>query len=107
MTECLQVILNPGFDNLFADFIKAVSLIKHALMKKDTPEYNMILERQRLKIADAKLLMGSTTNKYPVVLDGGKTTIYISDKSKEEETRIRYASRMEYLLMRYPKKTKS
>lgn len=76
-------------------------------MKKDTPEYKMMMERQRLKISDTKLLMGSTTNKYPVFLDGGKTTIYISDKSKETETRIRYASRMEYVLMRYPKKNKS
>jgi hypothetical protein len=76
-------------------------------MKKDTPEYKMIMERQRLKISDAKLFMGSTTDKYPVVLDGGKTTIFISDESKEAETRIRYASRMEYVLMRYPKKNKS
>ena len=75
-------------------------------MKKPTLEYRMMMERQRLKISDAKLLMGSLMGKYPVVLDGGKTTIYISDKSKEEETRIRYASRMEYVLMRYPKKTK-
>ncbi|MEI7499435.1 MAG: hypothetical protein WCK84_03205 [Bacteroidota bacterium] len=76
-------------------------------MKKDTLEYRMMMERQRLKISDAKLLMGSLIGKYPVVLDGGKTTIYISDKSKEAETRIRYASRMEYVLMRYPKKPKS
>ncbi len=75
-------------------------------MKKDTLENRMMMERQGLKISDAKLLMGSLIGKYPVVLDGGKTTIYISDKSKEAETRIRYASRMEYVLMRYPKKTK-
>ncbi|MEI7501228.1 MAG: hypothetical protein WCK84_12380 [Bacteroidota bacterium] len=76
-------------------------------MKKDTLEYRMMMEQQRLKISDAKLLMGSLIGKYPVVLDGGRTTIYISDKSKEAETRIRYASRMEYVLMRYPKKIKS
>ncbi|MEI7501273.1 MAG: hypothetical protein WCK84_12610 [Bacteroidota bacterium] len=62
-------------------------------MKKDTLEYRMMMERQRLKISDAKLLMGSTTNKYPVVLDGGKTTIFISDKSREREIRLRYALR--------------
>jgi hypothetical protein len=75
-------------------------------MKKPTLEYRMMLERQRLKISDSKLLMGSLIGKYPVVLDGGRTTIYISDKNKESETRIRYASRMEYVLMRYPKKPK-
>lgn len=40
-----------------------------------------------------KLLTGSTTGKYPVVLDGGKTIIYISDKSKENETRLKYKMR--------------
>jgi hypothetical protein len=63
-------------------------------MKKDTMEYRMMLERQRLKISDSKLLSGSTTDKYPVILDGGRTTIYISDKSKETETRLKYASRL-------------
>ncbi|MCK9203372.1 MAG: hypothetical protein M0P58_02920 [Bacteroidales bacterium] len=75
-------------------------------MKKTTLEYRMMQERQRLKISDSKLLMGSLVGKYPVVLDDGKTTIYISDLSKEPETRLRYASRMEYVLMRYPKKPK-
>jgi hypothetical protein len=45
------------------------------------------------KIRDPKLLTGSLSNKYAVVLDGGKTIIYISDKSKEAETRARYEQR--------------
>ncbi|MEI7981972.1 MAG: hypothetical protein WCI71_09985 [Bacteroidota bacterium] len=65
-------------------------------MKKPTLKYRMMLERQKLKISDAKLLMGSLIGKYPVVIDGSKTIIYISDKSKESETKIRYASRMDY-----------
>lgn len=40
-----------------------------------------------------KLLTGSTIDKYPVVLDGGKTIIYISDRSKEAETRLKYKMR--------------
>lgn len=36
---------------------------------------------------------GSIRGKYPVVLDGGKTTIYISDKSKEAEIVERYRTR--------------
>jgi hypothetical protein len=39
------------------------------------------------------LLTGSLTGKFPVILDGGKTTIFISDKSKERETRERYEMR--------------
>ena len=62
-------------------------------MKKDTLEYRMMQERQRLKVPDSKLLSGSTKDKYPVVLDGGKTTIFISDKSREREIRLRYALR--------------
>ena len=63
-------------------------------MKKETLEYRMMVERQRLKIPDSKILTGSIKDKYPVILDGGRTTIFISDKSKESETRERYESRM-------------
>jgi hypothetical protein len=63
-------------------------------MKKDTLEYRMMQERQRLKVPESKLLSGSTVGKYPISLDGGRTTIFISDKSKESETRKRYESRM-------------
>jgi hypothetical protein len=63
-------------------------------MKKDTLEYRMMMERQRLKISDSKLLTGSLAGKYPIILDGGRTTIFISDKSKESETRERYELRM-------------
>jgi hypothetical protein len=59
-------------------------------MKKDTLENRLNLARIRAKIPDDKLLMGSTKEKYPVILDGGKTVIYISDKSKIEETRLKY-----------------
>ena len=42
---------------------------------------------------NSKLLTGSTTDKYPIVLDGGKTIIFISDKSKEAEIRLKYKMR--------------
>lgn len=62
-------------------------------MKKTTLEYRMMLEHNRLKIPNSKLLTGSLNGLYPIVLDGGKTTIFISDKSKESETRERYQLR--------------
>jgi hypothetical protein len=34
--------------------------------------------------------MGSTSDKYPVILNDGRTIIFISDKSKAEETRQKY-----------------
>jgi hypothetical protein len=63
-------------------------------MKKETLEHRMMMERQRLKIPDSKLLTGSTKDKFPVTFDGGRTIIFISDKSKEQETRKRYEARL-------------
>jgi hypothetical protein len=40
-----------------------------------------------------RVLTGSTTDKHPIVLDGGKTIIYISDKRRENEVRLKYAMR--------------
>jgi hypothetical protein len=59
-------------------------------MKNDTLENRMRLAHFRAKIPDEKLLMGSLKGKYPVILDGGRTIVYISDKSKEAETREKY-----------------
>ena len=36
------------------------------------------------------LLTGSTKGKFPVVMDNGKTIIYISDRSWEDEIREKY-----------------
>ncbi|MCD6659825.1 MAG: hypothetical protein LT105_06675 [Lentimicrobium sp.] len=62
-------------------------------MKKNRPLSNRnpktvpVLTQQ---VADS---CGSVKGKYAVVLDGGKTTIYISDKSKEAEIIERYNQR--------------
>jgi len=62
-------------------------------MKKGTLEQRMNRENNRLKVPNSKLLNGSLIGKFPVVLDGGKTIIYISDINNEAETRIRYELR--------------
>ena len=51
------------------------------------------LAHNTYKHYDSKLLTGSTIDKHPVILDGGKTIIFISDKSKEAECREKYALR--------------
>jgi len=76
-------------------------------MKKDTLEYRMMLENNRLKISNSKLLTGSLAGKYPVVLDGGRTIIFISDKSKESETRKNYELRKDNKVISYSKKPHS
>lgn len=59
-------------------------------MKTSTLEKMMKVSRNRLKISDERILMGATKNKFPVMLKDGKTVIYITDKSKAEETREKY-----------------
>ena len=44
-------------------------------------------------IPASKQLNGSTKDKHPVFLDGGKTVIFISDKDKEQETIEKYKTR--------------
>lgn len=59
-------------------------------MKDDKLDNRSSLALIRSKIPEDKLLMGSTKGKFPVVLDDGKTIVYISDESKAEETRLKY-----------------
>lgn len=61
-------------------------------MKNEAIENRLNLERNRAKIPDEGLSLGSTRDKFPVVLDDGKTVIYVSDKRKLEETRLKYES---------------
>jgi hypothetical protein len=76
-------------------------------MKKDTLEYRMMMEHNRLKVPNSKLLTGSLAGKFPIVLDGGKTTIFISDLSKEKEIRERYQLRKDSRYIYLAKKQKS
>ncbi len=62
-------------------------------MQKYTLEQRINRENNRLKVSEAKILNGSIVGKFPVILDEGKTVIYISDKSKEAETRDRHELR--------------
>jgi hypothetical protein len=62
-------------------------------MKKDVMENRLNLSNHRYSIPQSKLLTGSVVDKFPVILDGGKTIIFIADKSKEAETRYKYELR--------------
>ena len=76
-------------------------------MKKTTLEYRMMMEKNRFKPSASKLLTGSLVGKYPIILDGGKTTIFISDKSKEAETRAKYQLRKDNKLNFFTSKPKT
>jgi hypothetical protein len=62
-------------------------------MKNDFFENRMNLSNHKNQVPAAKLQTGSVVNKYPVILDGGKTIIFIADKSLESEIRYRYELR--------------
>ena len=59
-------------------------------MKNDKLDNRNSLALNRSKIPNEKLMMGSLKGKYPVILDDGKTIVYISDESKSDETRLKY-----------------
>ena len=62
-------------------------------MKGDKFDKRRILMNSKRVIPKEQLEVGSTKDKFPVVLDGGKTIIFISDKSNEQETILRYKYR--------------
>lgn len=74
-------------------------------MKKNNFEHRL-MENNRLKIPDSKLLSGSLVGKFPISFDNGKTVIFISDKSKEAETRERYELRKSSMVNFFVKKPK-
>ena len=48
-------------------------------MKNDVLTNRMNLANHKFNVPHSKLLTGSTADKYPVILDGGKTIIFIAD----------------------------
>ena len=54
----------------------------------------MEMSIHQVPVPDSKISYGSVTNKYPIILDGGKTIIFISDKRKESKIRQKYEQRM-------------
>jgi hypothetical protein len=57
-------------------------------------------------IPDSMLSFGSVADKYPVILDGGKTIIFISNKNKASRIRKKYEMRMGIGFKKYSKKPK-
>ncbi len=66
-------------------------------MTSDRFDNRRSLMNSQRTIPKAQQEIGSTKDKFPVVLDGGRTTIFISDKSKAQETIARYKNRGGYI----------
>ncbi|MBC8465938.1 hypothetical protein H8D57_02830 [bacterium] len=65
-------------------------------MKGDKFDNRRILMNSQRVIPNAQLEAGSTKDKFPVFLDNGRTIIFISDKTKKQETIERYKNRGKY-----------
>lgn len=59
--------------------------------KNDAFDNKLGLSNHRDSVPVSKLSSGSIKDKYPVVLDDGRTIVFISDKSREREIRLRYS----------------
>lgn len=59
----------------------------------DVMDNRMNLSNHQNKVPKPKLSSGSVVGLYPVILDDGRTIIYIADKSRESEIRLQYAMR--------------
>ena len=76
----------------------------HHVAVTDNIDNRMELSNHKVAIPRSKLLSGSLEHKYPIILDDGKTVIFISDKSKEAEARKKYEQRMDYMTLSHFKK---
>ena len=70
----------------------AMKNIRH-IAKNDLLDNKLEISNHQVAVPKSKLSSGSVVDKYPVMLDDGRTIVYISDKSKEREIRLRYATR--------------
>ncbi len=66
--------------------------IRH-ITKGDAVDNRMEISNHQVKVPKSKLSSGSVVDKFPILLDDGRTVVYISDKSREREIRLRYALR--------------
>jgi len=62
--------------------------------KIDAVDNRMEISNHKVTVPKSKLISGSVADKYPVLLDDGRTVVYIADKSREREIRLRYALRI-------------
>lgn len=63
-------------------------------MKGDKFDNRQYMKNPQGVIPKAHQESGSIKDKYPIVLDHGRTTIFISDKEKAQETIERYKNRL-------------
>ncbi len=63
--------------------------VRH-ITQNDAVDNRLEISNHRVTIPKSKLSAGSVAEKYPILLDDGRTVVYIADKSREREIRLRY-----------------
>jgi len=66
----------------------AMNDIRH-FKKKDAIDNRLEMSNYQETVPMSKLSSGSVVDKFPILLDDGRTVVYISDKSREREIRLR------------------
>ena len=66
--------------------------IQH-IPENEVIDNRLSLSNHHRRVPKSNLSTGSLTGKYPIILDGGRTIIYVTDKSREDEIRSKYALR--------------
>lgn len=59
----------------------------------DIVDNRLKVSNHPISVPKEKLRAGSLEDKYPVLLDDGRTIVFIKDKRREREVRLRYATR--------------
>ena len=80
---------------IFINPFKKLYVMKNSphITANDAFDNKMSISNRQARVPKPTLSTGSVTDKYAVVLDDGRTVIYINDKSREGEIRLRYAPR--------------
>ncbi len=65
----------------------------HNVSTNDIFDNRLSVSNHTRRVPKAKTATGSLTGKYPIILNDGRTIIYVTDKSREEEIRSKYAQR--------------
>jgi hypothetical protein len=86
---------NRRLSSFNLSFLKNISYIAILNSKMKDDKYDNIrgLSNHKTDIPKSKLKGGSTQDLFPIILDDGKTIIFISDKTKEKETIEKYKNR--------------
>lgn len=81
-----RVKSNPSTINILK-IMKA----NHNISNNDIFDNRLSVSNHPRRVPKNKSYTGSLTGKYPIILNDGRTIIYVTDKSREDEIRLKYA----------------